>query len=104
MNFKTLADHVSCPQSIIHTEQQGFLIGGILFNSDEGARFVVLTTEATPQCAAVNHRMPIVIDRADMNTWFYESPEDVQGLAIQPTSAPLRIEPVDGGIQTKQAN
>ena len=55
-------------------------MAGIYFNDPEGARLVTMTTVPSAAAAAIHHRMPLIIDRKDINLWLTGTDEQV-GLA-----------------------
>ena len=39
---------------------------------EEGNRFVILTTEANDSMKPVHNRMPVILDRCELNGWVYD--------------------------------
>lgn len=63
-----------------HPKQQAFLMAGIWFSHEDHKQFVTLTTEPNSTCAEIHHRMPVMINKEDVNYWFNSNPAELTSL------------------------
>ncbi len=62
------------------------LMAGIWFESDGVPQLVTLTTHPNEQCGKIHKRMPVLIDRDNVDYWFNSEPSQLQTL-IEPIAS-----------------
>ncbi len=88
------------PFAVARVDGEPVAFGGIweTWKSPEGERlktFATITTEANELLAAVQDRMPVIIEKADWPLWLGEAEGNVTGLLRPAPEDALRFWPVD---------
>lgn len=80
-------------------DQKPMLFGGLWeqWRQGEDVRnsFTVITVPPVAQIAWVHHRMPLMLDEADVDRWLHGAPEECQTLLRPTVVGDLKAEPVD---------
>jgi putative SOS response-associated peptidase YedK len=78
--------------------QRGLLLFGGIFEIDDPPRFVILTTSPNGQVKAIHDRMPLIIDRADAQSWLEAT--DVSSLLRPAPDTMLTATPVSQRVNS----
>lgn len=62
-------------------------MAGIYNTYEEQDRFVILTTQANASVQSVHHRMPLILERTELNNWIFD--EKAAGILLRKTPAEL---------------
>ncbi|MFC1235920.1 SOS response-associated peptidase [Vibrio sp. F74] len=71
------------------SEDRPFYMAGIALANIQN--LVTLTTQSNPQCAAIHHRMPLLLRDSDVDSWLYGSVEQANALLSLPYQRELKI-------------
>lgn len=66
-------------QKYLFAQQQNrpLFMAGFLYGNYQQAQVVTLTKAANEQCSPYHHRMPLLIDEQDIQTWFLSASHEV---------------------------
>jgi putative SOS response-associated peptidase YedK len=74
-------------------DESPLFMAGIWFSeTDSTNRLVTLTTQPTSQCLQIHHRMPLLLQSAQVPRWLTNPPSELEGL-LQAPDLPLSLTP-----------
>lgn len=81
-------------QKYLFTRADGnpFLMAGIWYQTAGSSELVTLTINPSPKCAEIHSRMPVIVQVSELDSWFYDSVEDVQRLIAPADDRVIGIE------------
>ncbi len=55
------------------TDSAVLYMAGLYQRFEEGNRFVILTTEANESMKPVHNRMPVILDKSELESWVFDN-------------------------------
>ena len=84
-------------QRYVFADPEGnpLMMAGLYFNAQSAPQLVTLTTEPSTEAALIHHRMPLIIDLANIDQWLSGTPAEVAPLLMPAHGPDLQITPVN---------
>lgn len=64
-------------------------MAGLILASDQGSRFVIITTDANQQIEPIHHRMPVLLKPEQLSTYLFDTASAID--MLKPFNGPLQL-------------